>query len=35
MNASIPAALLLATAMAALPARRAALLRPADVLRTE
>jgi ABC-type lipoprotein release transport system permease subunit len=33
--ASIPAALLLANAMAVLPARRAALLRPADVLRTE
>ena len=33
--ASIPAALLLANAIAALPARRAATLRPAEVLRTE
>ena len=32
---SVPAALLLANAMAALPARRAARLRPADVLRAE
>ena len=32
---SIPAALLLANAMAALPARRAARLRPAEVLRAE
>jgi predicted lysophospholipase L1 biosynthesis ABC-type transport system permease subunit len=32
---SIPAALLLANAMAALPARRAARLRPAEILRAE
>ena len=33
--ASVPAALVLANAIAALPARRAARLRPADVLRAE
>ena len=32
---AIPAALLLANAIAALPARRAARLRPAEVLRAE
>ncbi len=32
---AVPAALVLANAMAALPARRAARLRPADVLRAE
>ena len=35
MKAAVPVALLLAHGMAALPARRAAMLRPADVARTE